>query len=96
MPPSVAIVTNKVFVFLELRIVIGGKHLAVCIDIDSGSLGLLEKHLHIFEVVPTDKNTGTSAYTYVYFGYLGMPVGLGIGFIKECHHFNSECPRLEH
>ena len=96
MPPSVAIVTNKVFVFLELRIVISGKHLAVCIDIDSGSLGLLKKHLHIFEVVPADKNTGTSAYSNINFGGLGMPIGLGIGLVEECHHFNSECTRLEY
>ncbi|MNW57900.1 hypothetical protein D3C74_357330 [compost metagenome] len=42
-PPGVAVIANKVAVFLESRIIMGGQHLAVGVDVDAGSFGLYQQ-----------------------------------------------------
>lgn len=42
LPPSVAVVADEVLVLLERRVIVGGKHLAVSVNIDAFAFGLFE------------------------------------------------------
>jgi len=54
--PCAAVIADQVLVLLEPRISVGGKHLAVSINVDSGPLGLLEQRFEIIKIVPGDEN----------------------------------------
>ncbi|MPM50036.1 hypothetical protein SDC9_96770 [bioreactor metagenome] len=88
-PPRVAVVAVEVWILLESRIVVGGKHLGVCVYIDSGSLCLLKQHLQISEVVTADQDAGVLADSKLDLGDLGMTVGAGIGGIEQRHACNT-------
>jgi hypothetical protein len=55
-PPRIAIVANKVFIFLESGLVVGRQHFAVGVDVDTRALGLLEQLLHVLEVMAGDQD----------------------------------------
>ena len=71
LPPSIAVVADKVLVFLERGIVVCGQHLAVRVDVDAFALGLLEEHLEVFEIVAADEDTGTLTGVDRHFGHFG-------------------------
>ncbi len=41
LPPGVTIVAREIIVFFESRVIVGGQHLAVGINIHAGAFGLL-------------------------------------------------------
>jgi len=88
-PPSITIVTYEVLVFLQLRIVVRRQHLAVGIDIDTRTLGLLQEVCNIVEVVATDENTRTLTYANVHLCDLRFTISSRICLIEQCHHVNT-------
>lgn len=48
--------TLQVAVVSEGRVTVGRQHLSVSVDVDSGSLGLLEKLFEILHVMTRDEN----------------------------------------
>ena len=51
LPPCIAVVSGKVVVFFESRVIMGRQHLAVGIHIHASTFGLLQKLLQIGQVV---------------------------------------------
>ncbi len=54
MPPGAAVVAHEMAVFLEGRVIIGGEHFTMGIDIHPGTLCLFQEFFHIFKVVARD------------------------------------------
>ncbi len=53
--PGRAVVADEVLVLLQLRIAIGRKHLTVGVDVDAGTLGLLQQLFQVEKVMPRDQ-----------------------------------------
>ncbi len=51
LPPRVPVVACEVRILLEGRIVVGRKHLRMCIDIDARPSRLLKQHLKVSQIV---------------------------------------------
>ena len=81
-PPGISVVTDKMFVFLEGRVLVGSKHFAVRIYIDSGSFRLCKQLFHIFQVMAANQNGRIVAYTDVYLCDLRITVTAGIGLVE--------------
>ena len=94
-PPGVAVVTYKMFVFFECWIVVGRQHLAMCVDIDPGPFGLGKQFFHVFQVVSADQDGWIVAYADVDVRYFRVAVAAGVGFIEQCHSFDSETPGFQ-
>ena len=58
LPPCVTVVSGKIIVFLESRVIMGGQHLAVGIHIHTSAFGLLQKLFQIGQVVAGNQNGG--------------------------------------
>ncbi|MNI51170.1 hypothetical protein D3C73_1058790 [compost metagenome] len=54
LPPGIAVIADKMIVFLEGRIIVSRQHLAVRVYIYAGSFSLLQKLLKILQVMTTD------------------------------------------
>ena len=89
-PPGVTVVTYKMLVFLECRIVVGRQHFAMCIDIDPGPFGLGKQFFHVFQIVSADQDGRIVAYADVDAGYFRVAVAVGVGLIEQRHSFDSE------
>jgi len=74
---------------------VGGKHLGVGVDIDSGALCLLEQHLQIAKVVAADQDAGVLADSELDFGDLGMAIRAGVGGIEQGHACNTPLAGLQ-
>ena len=81
-PPGISIVSCQVLVFLQLRIVMCGKHFAVGIYIYSCTFGLFQQFFEVFQVVSADKNTRIVADADIYFGDFGISVAACIRFVQ--------------
>jgi hypothetical protein len=89
LPPSVAVVADEVLVLLECRVIVGGKHLAVGVNIDAFAFGLFEQHFEVLEIVAADEDAGTAAAFNRHFGHFGVPVGAGVGGVKLSHRLHT-------
>ena len=84
-PPGISIVPRQVFVFLQLRIVMCGKHFAVGIYVYSRTFGLFQQFFEVFQVVSADKNARIVADTDINFSDFGISVAACIRFVQLCH-----------
>ena len=83
-------------VLLELRIVVGRKHLAMGIDIDARAFGLDEEIFDILQVVTGDEDARIAACADVHPGEFRITVCLGVGLVEECHHIHAVLSCFEH
>ena len=92
--PRSPVIPGEMAVLFECRIIVGRKHLAVGIDIHSGPFGLLEKFLHILEVMPADQDPRIAPDPDIHLGDLGMAIGARIGLIEEAMVFTAVSPHF--
>ncbi len=83
-------------ILFEGGVVVRRKHLAVGIDIHPGSLGLLEKILHIPQVVAADENSGVVPHPDIHRGNLRIAVGGGVGLVEKGHGLHRLLSCLKH
>ena len=83
-------------VLLELRIVVGRKHLAMGIDVDARAFGLDEEIFDILQVVTGDEDARIAACADVHPGEFRITVCLGVGLVEECHHIHAVLSCFEH
>ena len=80
-PPCISIVSSEVRIFFECRIVVCRKHLRMCIDINSGSFGLLKKHFQIFQIMTGNQNPRIFTDSNIDFCYFRISIGFCICLI---------------
>ena len=85
LPPGIAVVAHKVGVFLESRVVVGGQHLGVGVDVHPGAGGLLQQHLQVPQVMAGHQNAGVGPHADVDPGDFGVAVGRGVGLVQQGH-----------
>ena len=83
-------------IFLEGGVVVGREHLAVRVDVHAGSLGLDEQLFEVLQVVAADENGGVAPHSDVYFAYLRMAVGGGVGLVQQGHGLDRRLAGFEH
>ena len=88
-PPRVPVVAHEVLIFLQGWIIVRRQHLTVCIDVDAGTLRLLEEVSEVVQVVSTDEDAGPLAYPDVHFCQLRMAVSCRVGLVEECHDVDT-------
>ncbi len=84
-PPGIAVVAHKIGVLLEGRVVVSRQHLRVGVDVHSGSLGLLQEHLQVPQVVAGDQDARVLPHADVDPGDLRVSVGGGVGLVQQGH-----------
>ncbi len=89
LPPCIAVVAREIRIFLECRIVVRGKHLGMSVNIDSGSLCLLEQHLEIPQIMAGNQNARILADADIHAGNLRISVGFCVGLVEQCHSFDA-------
>ena len=94
-PPGVAVVAHKVGVLFKCRIVVGGKHLGVGVDVHAGSLCLLKQHLQVPQVMAGDQDAGSCAHANVHFCDFGIAVGPRVGLVQQSHTADAVFARLQ-
>ena len=67
----------------------GRQHFAVGIDVHAGSGRLFEQFFKILQIMSADENTRIFAHPDIDFGDFGIAVGGRIGFVEQCHGFDS-------
>ena len=77
------------FVFLECRIVVGGKHLAVGVDVHTRAFRLFQKFIQVPQVVTADEDAGIFPYTDLYFRDFRVPVSIRVRFVEQGHGVNT-------
>ena len=80
-PPGATVVSYKMLILLESRVIMCGKHLAMCIDIYACTFGLFQQVLNVSQVVPTDKYTRVLSYADIHFRNFRVAIGGSIRFI---------------
>ena len=103
LPPRITIVTCKVSVFLECRIIMSRQHLAVRVDIHTRTLGLAQQFLQIVQIMSADQDTRILAHSDVHFRNLRMTVRFRMCPVEQCHHlyahgtcFQCQCRQFGH
>ena len=94
--PACAEVAFKVRIFFQLGIAVGGEHLAVGVDVYALALGLLQKQLHIVEIVTADNDKGAFFNSQRNFRGHRLTVGFGVGSVKHFHALEIYLTRFEH
>ena len=95
LPPGVTIISLKMFIFFERRIVVCRQHFGVGVNIDAGVHGLLEQHLEVAQIMTGDENTRAGADTEIDGGDLRIAVSGSIGLIEQCHSLHAVGAGLE-
>mmetsp|Transcript_27179 Transcript_27179/g.59335 ORF Transcript_27179/g.59335 Transcript_27179/m.59335 type:complete len:260 (-) Transcript_27179:786-1565(-) len=84
--PGATKVAGQVGVLVQARVAVGGQHLAVCVDLDAGALGLLQEQVHVVHVVAGHEDglalLGDEGHVSGGGGAEGVAVGLG----QHLHH----------
>ena len=96
LPPCISIIPREVAVLFKRRIIMRRQHLRMGIDIHSGSLGLLQQHLQISQIVTGDQNCRIFPDADADFGDLGISIVPGIGFVQKRHHIYAVLACLHH
>ena len=94
-PPCISIVSDKVRIFLEGRIVMCRKHLRMCVNIHTCPLCLFQKHLQITKIMPGNKDSWIFANPNVDFCDLRISISLCIGFVQKFHHLHTVTSGLQ-
>jgi len=61
------------------------QHFGMCINIDSGSLGLAQKHFQIAQVMAGNKNTGPCSDANADARDFRISVGFGVSLVQQRH-----------
>ena len=85
-PPCISIISCKIRIFFECRIVMCRKHLWMCIDIHTCPLRLFQQHFQITEIVSWNQDSRIVSNPDIYFCDLRISISLCICLIKKCHH----------
>ena len=94
-PPCISIVSDKVRIFLEGRVVMCRKHLRMCVNIHTCPLCLFQKHLQITKIMPGNKDSWIFANPNVDFCDLRISISLCIGFVQKFHHLHTVTSGLQ-
>ena len=81
LPPCITVVTDKVGILFECRVIVGGKHLGMSINIYAGSLCLLQQHFQIPQVVARYQNAGIFPNANIYLCDFRIPISICVGFV---------------
>lgn len=85
LPPRIAVVTDKVGILFECRVIVGREHLGMGINIHAGSLCLLQQHFQIPQVVTGNQNTGICPNANIYLRNFGISIGFRVGLVQQSH-----------
>ena len=80
---------------LEGRVVVGGQHLRVGVDVHAGAFGLLQELLHVLEIVARDQDAGIVPDPQGNARDFGLPVGGRVGPVDEGHGDDGHTPGLQ-
>ena len=94
-PPCISIISDKIRIFFERRIVMRRKHFGMSVDIHTRSLRLFKKHFQIVQVMSRNKDTRIFADSDINFCDLRISVSCCISLVKKFHHTNAEISCLE-
>ena len=90
-------------VLLQLRVGVGGEHLAVGVDVHTLALGLFQQKLQVPQVVAGDDDEGALFHGHGDGGGNGMAIGLGVGLVQQSHagqvhlaHFHDDGQQIVH
>ncbi len=83
--PGRPVMAVEMGVFLEPRIAVGGKHLAVGVDVDPLSLRLLEQLFEVLQVMPGDEDRLPLLRSEGNLRGNRVAVGAGVGRIQQLH-----------
>ncbi len=89
LPPGIAVVSGKIRVLLKRRIIMGRKHLAVCINVYSCSLRLFQKKLQVAQIMSGNQDARIFPYADIDFCDLRIAICLRICFIKKSHAIHA-------
>ena len=89
LPPRISVVAHKVLIFLESRIVVRRKHLAMRVDVYALSFGLFEQLLQIFEVMTTDQDARTILHVNGHLCHFGMAVSTCVSTVEYIHSLHA-------
>ena len=96
LPPGISIVSYKMLVFLESRIIMSRKHFAMRIHVNSRTFSLAQKLLQVVQVVSADQDTWILPYSDVYLRQFRMPVASGVGTVQQSHYLYSVLSSLKY
>ena len=80
-PPCVAVVSNQMLIFFQFGIIVRGQHFAVGVHVNARSFGLFQQVFDVVQVVSRNQNAWVFAHADVHFGYNGVAIRCGVGFI---------------
>jgi len=83
--PCGAVVSVEVLILLELRITVRRQHLAVGVDVDAETFGLLKQLLEVCEVVARDRDRLVGPVSERDLGGHRMPVCARVGRVEQLH-----------
>ena len=89
-PPGVSIVSCKVRIFFERRIVVGRKHLRVGVNVNAGSFCLFKQHFQIVKVVAGNQDSGIFACADIYFCNFRISESFGVCLVEKGHSTDTE------
>lgn len=83
--PGSAVVALQMGVLAQLGIGVGGKHLAVSVDVDAAALGLLQQLLQVVQVVASHHDEGACLDFKLHRRRCRLAVGGDVGVLKGGH-----------
>ena len=87
-------VAGQLGIFPQLRIAVGGQHLAVGVHVDAGALRLLQQLVQILQIVAGHHNKGAAPHVGVDAGGGGVAEGGGVGSVQQRHALVIHQPEL--
>ena len=94
--PRTPVVSRKMIMLLERRIVMSRQHFAVRIHINSRVLGLLKQLLQILQVMTGNQDARLVSNPQIYLGNLRMTISPGIGTVQKRHYLDGGFPGIKH
>ena len=94
--PAGSEIALELRVLFQLRIAVGREHLAVGVDVDVLSVGLLEQQLHVVQVVTAHNDERTFLDGERHLRRNRVAVGFSVGVVEQLHAFQVDGSGLEH